>query len=116
MGVKAHTPLAGERLRPLGHLSVSWRTYYCLPKISQTIFKKQYPFELFLSMLTVYPPKNAYYQTFKNQKIKKPVKKLASKILSIHQTTIRNFRLQGQSLIFQIECVGKSLHDGQRLL
>ncbi len=21
MGVKAHTPLAGERLRPLGHLS-----------------------------------------------------------------------------------------------
>ena len=22
MGVKAHTPLAGERLRPLGHLSV----------------------------------------------------------------------------------------------
>ncbi len=23
MGVKAHTPLAGERLRPLGHLSKS---------------------------------------------------------------------------------------------
>ena len=25
MGVKAHTPLAGERLRPLGHLSVLLR-------------------------------------------------------------------------------------------
>ena len=51
MGVKAHTPLAGERLRPLGHLSVSWRTYYCLPKISQTLFKKPFPFEVFLSIL-----------------------------------------------------------------
>jgi hypothetical protein len=40
MGFKAHTPLAGERLRPLGHLSVSWRTYYCLTKISQTLFRK----------------------------------------------------------------------------
>ena len=24
-GILSHTPLAGERLRPLGHLSVQWR-------------------------------------------------------------------------------------------
>ncbi|WP_299011466.1 hypothetical protein, partial [uncultured Shewanella sp.] len=54
MGDKAHTPLAGERLRPLGHLSVSWRTYYCLPKISQTLFNKPLLFELFLIILVLY--------------------------------------------------------------
>ncbi len=34
MGFKAHTPLAGERLRPLGHLSVD-EAYYRSPKICQ---------------------------------------------------------------------------------
>ncbi|WP_394146809.1 hypothetical protein, partial [Shewanella atlantica] len=54
MGFKAHTPLAGERLRPLGHLSVSWRTYYCLKKISQTISFKAFLFGAFLNRLTNY--------------------------------------------------------------
>ena len=51
MGFKAHTPLAGERLRPLGHLSVSWRTYYCLKKISQTISYKGFLIGAFLNRL-----------------------------------------------------------------
>ncbi|MGS0679705.1 hypothetical protein ACVBIL_00950, partial [Shewanella sp. 125m-7] len=68
MGVKAHTPLAGERLRPLGHLSVSWRTYYCLPKISQTLFNKLSPFEVFLSSLLLYQTNLAFIYTFKRVK------------------------------------------------
>jgi hypothetical protein len=27
MGYKTHTPLAGERLQPLGHLSYNWSTF-----------------------------------------------------------------------------------------
>lgn len=49
MGVKAHTPLAGERLQPLGHLSKLFRgrpreatfytIYFCLVSISLQRFQ-----------------------------------------------------------------------------
>ncbi len=42
MGVKAHTPLAGELLRPLGHLSVDAAYYSVAEKCQQPIDSTAY--------------------------------------------------------------------------
>ena len=44
MGVKAHTPLAGELLRPLGHLSVDAAYYSVAEKCQQLALLTGYKF------------------------------------------------------------------------